>query len=155
MVSPELLRRYPFFAGIEDADLKNIAMIADTVALEPGTTLFEAEQPADALYLLVDGNVELHYVVIDRENPKIHKDFFVADIDPGEVFGLSALIEPHRYTLTDRVSTPSHVIRIRAEPLRELCDANCVLGYRLMKHVARAALVRLGETRVQLIAARA
>lgn len=155
MVSPELLRRYPFFAGVADADLKNIAMIADMVALGPGTILFEADQPADALYFLVDGSVELHFVVIDRENPKIRKDFFVTEIDPGEVFGLSALIEPHRYSLTLRVGTPSHVISIRAEPLRALCDANSALGYRLMKRLAKAALLRLGETRVHLVAARA
>lgn len=155
MVSPELLRRFPFFAGLEDGDLKNIAMIADTVALDAGTTLFETDSPADALYILVDGNIELHYVVLDREDPKIRKDFFVADIDPGELFGLSALIEPYRYTLTDHVRTPAHVIRIRAEPLRALCDTNCALGYRLMRQVAKAALVRLDETRVQLVAARA
>jgi CRP/FNR family transcriptional regulator, cyclic AMP receptor protein len=155
MVSPELLRRYPFFAGLDDAELKDIAMMADTVTLTAGTTLFETDAEATALYILVDGNVDLHYVVIDREDPKIRKDFFVAEIDPGELFGLSALIEPYRYTLTDHVTTPSHVIRIRAEPLRALCESNCRLGYLLMKQTAKAALIRLNETRVQLVAARA
>jgi CRP/FNR family transcriptional regulator, cyclic AMP receptor protein len=155
MVSPELLRRFPFFAGLDGEGLKAIAMITDTVALEPGATVFEADMVADALFILVDGNVDLHYLIVDREDPKVRKDYFVAEIDPGELFGLSGLVEPHKFTLTARVTTPAHVIRIQAAPLRALCEENCRLGYRLLQQVAKATLVRLDETRVQLVAARA
>ena len=155
MVSPELLRRFPFFAGLDSDDLKAIAMISDTVAFEPGSTVFETDKPAEALFILVDGNVDLHYVIADRDDPKVRKDYFVAEIDPGELFGLSGLVEPYRFTLTGRVTTPTHVIRIQAAPLRALCEANCRAGFRLMQQVAKATLLRLDETRVQLVAARA
>jgi hypothetical protein len=41
MISLELLRRYPFFAGLDEAELKAIAMIADEVRVPAKTILFE------------------------------------------------------------------------------------------------------------------
>ena len=38
MISPEILRRYPYFAGIDDASLRQLAMIAEEKkCIPPGT----------------------------------------------------------------------------------------------------------------------
>jgi CRP-like cAMP-binding protein len=155
MVSPELLRRYPFFGFLDEHQLKAVAMIAQEVALERGEVLFEIEQPAEALYLLTEGTIELYYVVADELDPKLRKEFYISDIGPGEVFGISALIEPYVYTSTGRVADPGHVIKVEGAGLRALCELDCKLGYGLMRQLAKAALERLHDTRVQLIAARA
>jgi CRP-like cAMP-binding protein len=154
MISPELLRRHPFFGGLNDAHLKAVAMLANEISCSTGETLFEIGQPADMLYLLVEGGVDLHYVVIDRTDPKLRKDFFVGEVNPGEAFGISALIEPYRYTTTVRVTSPARVLKIDAGGLRALCEADAGVGHILMRHVAKAALSRLQDTRTQLIAAR-
>ena len=154
MISPELIRRYPFFAGLDDAQLKAIAMIADEFDYPTGATLFENDQAATALYLLLTGNVELHYVVTDRAEPRRRKEFYVSDINPGEIIGISALVEPHRYTATARVASPSCVLKIDAAALRALCDGNPQTAANLMRQIAKVAMGRLHDTRVQLVAAR-
>lgn len=154
MISPELLRRFPFFAYLDDAQLRELAMMAEEVRFDDEVVLFEAESPADALYLLLEGVVEMHYVVIDRDDPKIRKDFYVGEVDPGEIFGMSALIPPYKMTLTAIADEPCKVVKVQAERLRELCDADAVVGYRMMRGLARTALDRLDRTRVQLAAAR-
>lgn len=155
MVSPELLRRYPFFGNLGDEHLRAIAMLAEESTCQEGETLFETERPADALYFLIDGCVDLHYIVVDEINTELRKDFFVSEINPGEPFGISALIEPYVYTGTVRATCASRIIRIEAAGLRALCAVDLKICAGLMRQVAKAAMQRLYDTRVQLAAARA
>lgn len=155
MISPELLRRYPFFARLDDKHLKQIAMLADEVAYAQSESLFEIDDDARALFFLVEGSVELHYVVTNPDDPGHRKDFYMGHINPGEPFGISALIDPHRFTAMALANRACRVIEIEAEGLRALCEKDCVLDATLMHHVAKAAMSRLHETRIQLIAARA
>jgi CRP/FNR family cyclic AMP-dependent transcriptional regulator len=154
MVSPELLRRYPFFGRLSEAHLKAIAMLADEVFYSEGQTFIEIGRPADTLYLLIEGGIDLHYIIVDKDDPKRSKDFYVGDVNPGEPFGISALIEPYRYTASVRVTSPSRVLKIDGIGLRALCEVDCEITAILMRNVARSAMSRLEETRTQLIAAR-
>jgi len=156
MISPELLRRYPFFGFLTDKEFKALAMIAEDVRFEKGETLFEADTPAAALYLVVDGLVEFSYVVTDHNQFGLHKEFFLGEHGPGEIVGISALIEPHIYTTAARVSSPGcELVRIEAAALRALCEVDNNLAYRLMRETARLAIQRLHDTRGLLAAERA
>lgn len=150
MISLELLRRYPFFAGLDESELKAIAMIAEKVELPAGAILCEEGQVADAFYLLLAGNVELSF-----DSPlDPHVQIQVDDVNPGEILAISALIPPHVLTHTARVSSACAAIRIDAVALRALCEKNCKVGYLLMRQVAGAAMERLHYTRLQLAAER-
>ena len=155
MVSPELLRRYPFFAFLDDACQKAIAMLAEEVSYDRGEVIFRENQPAEAFHLLLEGCVDLYYTVEVEYGPQPRREFLVGEINPGEPFGISALIEPYRLTSTARAATPCRVLKIDAAELRALCDENRDAGYALMRHAAKAAVERLHFTRVQLAAARA
>jgi CRP-like cAMP-binding protein len=154
MVSPELLRRYPFFGGLTNDHLNGIAMLAEEVIYESDETIFETGQPAAALFFLLEGNVELHYVVVDEINPQLRKDLFVTEINPGEPFGISAVIEPYVYTGTMRTAGVSRVLRFDANGLRALCTVDPKIDAALMRQIASAAMSRLEDTRTQLVAAR-
>lgn len=155
MISPELLRRFPFFGFLDETHLKAVAMLSEELDLEKDTTVFETDQAADALYVMVGGSIDLNYKVIDREDPKIVKEFFISELNPGDVFGLSALIEPYRYTMTAKVNAPSTVIHLEASGLRALSEIDAKLSAGLMQAMVQALMERLNDTRVQLAAARA
>ncbi len=155
MVSPELLRRYPFFATLDDAQLKAIAMLSDEVSYPKDAVIFETDRPADALYFLLDGGVDLHYLVECSYKPEGWKDFFISEINPGEPFGISSLIEPYRFTGMVKVSLDSHALKIDAAGLRALCEVDSKIAANLMRQIAKAAMSRLSDTRIQLVAARA
>ncbi|NWG15050.1 MAG: Crp/Fnr family transcriptional regulator [Chloroflexi bacterium] len=155
MISPELLRRYPFFGHLSDAHLKAVAMLADEQMVQTGETLFEIERPADCFYFLIEGSVDLHYVVADRDHPDLRKDFFVGQVNPGEPFGISAFVEPYVYTATALANSPCRVLKIAADGLRKLCETDSDLALVFTRHIARVAMSRLHETRIQLAAARA
>ena len=151
MISLELLRRYPFFAGLDEAELKALAMISEEVRAPTGTILFEEGQTADALFLLLSGSVDLSFNSPLGNSEQIH----IGEVNPGEPFAISALIPPHMLKHTARAGNAAHALKIAAVPLRAICEKDTRVGYVVMRKVAEAAMERLHFTRVQLAAARA
>lgn len=149
MISPELLRRYPFFGGLNEDELPAIAMIAEEVAYPPEAIIFREGEAATAIYVLTSGNVELIYEI---ERPGGADISYVGSIAPGEPFGISAFVEPYRLTATAKAAGAVRAIVIEAAPLRTLCEENCHLGYTVMCQVARTLAERLTFARVQLAA---
>jgi CRP-like cAMP-binding protein len=154
MVSVKHLRRYSFFDFMGDNELEAVAKIAVENKYKKDDVIIEAGESADTFYFLAEGNLAYYYVVTIGNDPYYKKEHYISNINAGEIFGISALIEPYRYTATLRVDSPSRVIMIVAEDLRTLCDADPKLAYGLMQAVAKAAIERLEVTRIQLIAAR-
>lgn len=154
MISPESLRRYPFFGAFDEQTLKAVAMLADEEALGDGQLVYESGEPAGTAFLLADGCVETYLVVEDPDTPGRHKKFYLGDVNPGELFGISALVEPYQHTTTTRVSGRARVIHLNAEGLRRLAEENPRMGFLLMQQVAKSALERLHNTRIELAATR-
>ena len=153
MVPLELLRRFTFFSFLDDRELKAVATIAQELHLGSGEVLIESNTPATALYFLIEGHLPYYMVVKSEHMPDYHKEYFIGYINPHEIFGISALIEPYQYTATLRVEGTSRVIKIDAPALRALCEVDAHLSKGLMSAVAKAALERLEMTRTQLVAA--
>jgi CRP-like cAMP-binding protein len=156
MVSPEILRRYPTFGHLDSDQLREVAMISEIVEYERGQTIFEAGQEADNLFILVGGSVDLHYVVKpDNDSHGPRKDFMVGTINPGEILGISALIEPFKLTSASVATLPCRLVSVSAVELRELCARDVTLSCSLQRAVARTAMERLHATRTLLAAATA
>ena len=155
MVSPELLRRYSFFGFLDHEQLAEIAMLTEEVEVPKNNMLFTIEDKADTLYFLETGSVELHYVVKDTHLPELRKDFHIGTINPGEIFGISALIEPHKLSATAMTTTNCTLLKIEASGLYQLCEKDRDLAYGLQKQIAKIAMERLHTTRILLAAATA
>ena len=152
MISIELLRRYPFFGRLGYEQLKALAMIAEEIQLKDGQVVIEEGKPADALFFLLEGSVALFHPI---ESPQAdgNSEISVCDINPGEVFSISALIEPHVLTSTARSAGESRVIRLGVDDLKKAFGEDPKLECMMIRCVAEAAMGRLNSTRVQLAAA--
>lgn len=155
MISPELLRRYPFFSFLNHDQLREVAMITNEIEVVKGDVLFENGEPADAWYLLMEGSIDLHYVVVNEHNPELRKDFTVGTINPGEVLGISAVIEPYMYTSKAVAVNRSRMLKTDAKALRALAKNDHLLECGLQRMMAKAGMERLHATRIQLAAASA
>lgn len=150
MISPELLRRYPFFAGTNDEQLKKLAMISEETDFKEGAVFFKEGDPANHLFILVSGSVDLFFTVGKENRPK--RDYLVEEISTGDPFGISALIEPYVFTMNAKAATECKAICVDGAALRELCAADKELRYSLTKQTARIYAERLRAARVQLAA---
>jgi CRP/FNR family cyclic AMP-dependent transcriptional regulator len=153
MISPEVLRRYPFFSFMNHDQLREVAMISDEVEYKKGDVLFNSEEKADACFLLMEGSIDLHYVVVDEYDPSLRKEFIVGTINPGELLGISAFVAPHIYTATALAVNDSRLLKIDAVALRKLCRQDTELDCGFQTMAAKATMERLHATRVQLAAA--
>lgn len=144
MISPELLRRYPYFAPIHEWTLKRIAMVSQERAYAAGEHIFDEGEPANNIYLIVHGEVELQYLLPTGQSRTIDM------IPAGELLGWSALVDPHRRVSRAIADRETEIVVIEAEMLRQLCDEDAVLGYRLMEQVCKVLSARLDATRMQL-----
>src|ERR1041385_2344017 len=75
------IEQIPVFAGIPAADLMSLIELADEMQLGAGESLFLADQPADAFYVLVSGGVDL-YSRGTRSDER-----FLAHLGPGAIIG--------------------------------------------------------------------
>jgi CRP/FNR family transcriptional regulator, cyclic AMP receptor protein len=152
MVSPELLRRYPFFASLDEHQLEAIAMITQEKKYPKGALLVKENTDATCLALLVEGDIDL---IFSGGGEGAIANALVGSIAPGEVYGVSSLIEPYRYTATARATMPVKVIELDGLALRSLVEKDSGMGCTMMRNVAIAVLERLRYTQVELAAARA
>ncbi len=153
MVSPELLALHPFFRFLTNSQIAAVAALAEEVSLAKGDDILQVGNPAEALYLLLEGRAELHYTIEDPNDPLLQKEFFISDITPGELFGISAMLGEPLYNGTVHAANHCRVLKLSAPKLRSLAETDCNLGYGLMREIARAAMERLHYTRLQLASA--
>lgn len=153
MISPEKLKFIPFFAPFRPEQQQKIAMMADEIEIPKGEVLFEECQPAEFFYVLLDGNVDLYYKTEEDYPKKVKKEFDVGEINPGEILTFSALIAPYVLNASGKASKDSVVLKIRADELRALFEAEPQLGYLAMQQLTKAIMENLAYTRVQLAAA--
>ena len=147
MVSPEMLRRFNCFSPVREECLKALASIAREESVAAGRQVFGEGDPADTLSLIVEGEIDIRYLLGSGEWRVV--DTLIA----GDILGWSALVEPHRITGIATTRKPTRLIRIQAQPLRELCEHDPLLGYRLSTQVVRLLADRLEGTRAQLATA--
>lgn len=144
MISPETLRRYPYFAAIGDESLKKVAMIADEATVPAGHRMFSEGDPAESLYIIVRGEVNIQYELGSGELRTV--DTLV----PGDLLVWSALIEPYKTTAVGTTTKETQLVKICGPRLRALCEEDPLLGYRLTIQVAKLLAHRLESARVQL-----
>ncbi len=146
MISPELLRRYPWFAGLSEQVLKTIAMMSEERAVDAGEVIFEEGDTATCLKLVLSGSVDITFAGDAGER------FVVDNITAGQLFCWSSLVEPYQETATAVVREAGKIVCIEGKELRDLCEADFEVGYRLMQQIAAVLRRRLQSARVQLIA---
>ena len=147
MVSPELLRRYSYFAPIRHETLKKVAMISQEKVVAAGQIIFREWERADHLYVVLKGEVSVGYPLPTGE------DRPVDTLGEGDLMVWSALVPPYRTTGSGTTTKETHLVVIEAAKLRELCDEDPQLGFRLMTEVVKVLSQRLEGTRAQLAVA--
>ncbi|UCF67730.1 MAG: cyclic nucleotide-binding domain-containing protein [Acidobacteriota bacterium] len=144
MLSTEVLRRLPYFAGVHEESLRKVAMISEERSFSAGDILFREGEPATHLFLIVSGEVDIQLVMGDGEHRTA--DTLVA----GDLIVWSSLVEPFRTRFHGVARKDTSVIAIEAKSLRALLETDMTLGYRMMSGVANALSHRLAGARVQL-----
>jgi len=159
MVSPELIRRYPFFARLEPKQLSLLGQSAEDLTVEPGHVFFREEEEVDKFYLVVDGTVAIVMEVPDRSSEQPlsgqltgeirTEDVVVSTVGSGEVFGWSALVPPPEASAGAKAVTECRVIAFDANEIRGQFEDDCRFAYLLTQKAATVMRERLRDMRIE------
>ena len=161
MVSPELIRRYPFFADLSTEQIAILAQAADEVEVEAEQYFFHEGDELDRFYIVVEGQVG---ILVDLPDPAVSqpvsrqltgnlitKEVVVTTVEPGEMFAWSALVPPHEASSSGKALTPCRVISFDCQELRKSFKENDTFGYLMMLKATLVIRERLRAMRIESI----
>jgi len=141
----QVLADVPLLSGLADEELALLAGCARNVRFDTGDFLFREEGAADVFYVIRHGIVALEIYAPGRGPVRIET------IEDGEVLGWSWLFPPYRWHFDARALSVVRATAFDASCLREKCDRDPALGYRLMGRFAQVVIERLQATRLRLL----
>ena len=134
-----------FFTGLRDDQLEKLVAIASEIEVPAGKAVFEEGGFADSAYIIIEGRVALELDVSHRAH------HIVQTLHEGEVLGWGWLFPPYRWSFSALALDKTRLILFDAEQLRATHEADCELGYEMMKRFSRVMTSRLAATRLQLV----
>jgi CRP-like cAMP-binding protein len=164
MVSPELIRRYPIFAGLSLEQITTLAQIAEEMAVKAEYYFFCEGEELDHFHIVLEGRVG---ILVDLPIQGVRqpvsrqitgsletKEVVVSTIEPGEIFAWSALVSPHAATSRAKALTSSRVISFDCRELRKIFEEDCRFAYLMVQKAAQRIRQRLRDMRIESLSLR-
>jgi signal transduction histidine kinase len=136
----EFLR--PVLFGLAEEDLDELAQAAVELSFPAGAVIFREGEPGDAIYVIVQGRVEIIQQLDDESERHLHS------AGPGEIFGEMAIIQEGVRNATVRAAEPTTVLEIGQWPFLTVLGRSPSLGVRILVRVSN----RLRDSDQQSIA---
>ena len=134
-----------FASGLEPGIQTRLAEFSRTFTAEPGQELFREGDESKVFGVVIKGRVALRTHVPERG------DFTILTVEPGDVYGWSALVPPYRATSTAVAIEAVEAITFEGPALRAALREDAALAQALYPRVLVAVARRLNATRVQLL----
>ena len=134
-----------FASGLDPAIQTRLAALARPFEAAPGTELFREGDPSDVLGVVVSGRVALRTLVPERG------DVTILTVEPGDIYGWSAIVPPYRATSTAIAIEPVTAIVFPGVALRNALREDGELAQAIYPRVLVAVSRRLSATRLQLL----
>ena len=160
-----ILEGFKFFSEVPPQTLEAIGRKGELLEFGPDDVIFQMDDPAEHLYGLVEGEVDLSLVFTDKvlkteieyeeaiqaSMVDEEKSIVIDTVLPGQVFGWASLVGPKRRTVTARCTESSRVIALAAEDLTAMFAEDHYLGYVVMKKLSDIIAGRLKNRTEKLI----
>ena len=140
------LGKCSLFTDLPSDVLERIQGLVCEREFDENTTIFNEGDPAEELFILASGEVELDYTLPNQPDTVLR----ITRIAPGEVFAWSALAGLSRLSAKGRTLQKSRVYAISGSDLRELFKSSPETGYLVMSRLTAVVASRLIDSRLQL-----
>lgn len=139
-VSAVRLHSVELFHGLSGNEILELLAASDDLAFVAGESVFEAGDEGRALYLVLDGTVE-----IDLNVPKLGERV-LAQLEAGCVFGEMSFFHPAAHATTTRCLTAARIVRLPRTQFDTLAEHNPHLALRVTTNAAEILAARLHHT---------
>lgn len=139
-LTPEQLRGIALFDGLGAEELQSLLASFDELSLMPGQTLFQPGDIQPALYVLLEGAVE---ILLDVPGGQ---EAVIASLEPKAVFGESSFFSPSPHNATARCRVASRLIRLPRSNYDKLLEQGAMAAFRIGTKAAEILAARLQAT---------
>ena len=136
----EELRRVYLFADLSDEDLEHLLAMSSTLSVNPEELLFEEGDPGDALYVILDGELE----VTRRQDTQ---DVLLAVRRTGEFIGEMSLLDQAPRSASVRALRESRLLEINHAAFQTLLSRSALASSKVLRTVT----FRLRSTESMLV----
>jgi len=147
MVSPELIRRFPFFSGFSMDQIVVLAKAAEEIEVQRDHYFHHEGEELTHVYIILEGEVS-----IVTNLPQKNKEITLSTLGTGDLFGWSALVPPYASTAGAKATIPVRAIDFDAKTLREYFEEDPRFGYLMTQKIAQVVRDRLNALRIETIA---
>ena len=132
MSSGDTLRGHDLFRSLTVEEAHRLSSFSAVKEYDTDQTVFECGKMCTHIFMLMKGSISLN---LPADPPD--SGIVVSQIEVGELFGLSPLLDAPRYTTSAHCTGPTTVLAIEARPFRELLKGNSTVAIDVLNRVAR------------------
>ena len=154
MANLDVIQANYLFKEIGTAQIQKIASISQEKTYQAGQTIFREGDQAKELYILQEGKVLLEMRIAPYPERSPSPSAVIDVVTEGELFGWSALVPPHIFTLSANTADKCQVVTLDGTKIIEMMDADPAMGYEIVKRLSKIIAVRLKRSREMLISER-
>jgi CRP-like cAMP-binding protein len=140
----ETLGAHPFVRGLQPHHIEKLAGLATEVRYQDDQIIFRQADMSNLFCLVVSGKVGIEVNAPGRT-------IRIQTIGEGETLGWSSVLGGREKQFQARALGSVRGLAFDGAELREACDADCGLGYAVMRRLLRVVADRLQALRLQLI----
>ena len=145
--SGDALERSPLAAGLAPKSVSQLRERLHPMQMAPGT-LFRKDDPADSMYVVLSGRVEIRVT-----NQEMARTTRLAAFGPGSVFGEISLLSTGQRSADAVCVEESLLLELRREDFDALATANATLHAQLLRnlgvHLANRLVLATGTLKAQ------
>jgi CRP-like cAMP-binding protein len=139
-----LLTRLSIFKKLDIKAMELLQPLFESYHCPVGTSVLKQGTPAEFLYLIVDGKVEISYKPYDGNA------ITVTHVQKGGLFGWSAVVGSDTYTSSATAIETLEALRVRGRDLRQFCMDNPEIGKDVLERLAKAVSSRWQDANTQV-----
>lgn len=145
MITIDDLKRVSVLQGFSNEVFNRIVDIAHEQEITEGDVIYEANHPADNVYIVKNGKVVLEEDINEDVTASL------ASIKPGYIFGWYAMVPSTQHSARAIAAADGHLVVIPGFELRHLMDEDHDFGYQFMNKMYMLAKIRLDHRTEQLM----
>ncbi len=136
----KLLAGFELFKDLGEAQLQAIANTTVEEKFSENQEIFHEHSTASDIYILTEGRVQIVGQLGKTDSATIHM------IVPGKLFGEFAFIDGEPRSATAIANKESTVLKIQRDALYAAFEADSLLGFIVMRNLARILARRIRQT---------
>ncbi|HWS94958.1 MAG TPA: cyclic nucleotide-binding domain-containing protein [Candidatus Methylomirabilis sp.] len=125
--------QHELLIGLSSAEVEQVMALGTRITVPSGGALFKLGDPADRIFLVERGRIQLTLPMQVRGR---EEEILVEEKSPGQTVGWSALIPPHRFTLSARAPLTTEATALPRERLQQYLEGSPRTAYKISSNLA-------------------